>query len=457
MNLKEIRISKGLNQLTASKIIGVPLRTYKRYEMDEKLQSSFKYQQMCSVLEQYNKVRKMVGNKKRLNIAVVGIGYVGLSLAILLANDNDVLITDVVKDKVDDINNGISPIDDREIVDNFAKRRLNLSACLSAPEAYINKDIVLIAVPTDFDLGKKSFNVENVISTIKMIDKVNQHALIVIKSTVPIGFTKTMKNMFPHLQIIFVPEFLREGQSISDNLHPSRIIIGADIINKRVRDFASILERISENYVKAIYMHSDEAEAVKLFSNAYLAMRVAFFNELDSYAKSRNLNTSRIIKGVSKDNRIGDYYNNPSFGYGGYCLPKDSEQLQNSFVDIPNNNIIKAIVESNQTRKEFIVEDVINEAMKISNKEKKDIVIGIYSLAMKKGSNNHRSSSSVDIMNLLLSQGIKVIVYDKNFKDSVDDLDKFKKESDLIITNRYQSSLMDVKEKLYTRDIYFRD
>ena len=457
MNLKETRISKGLNQENAAKILGVPLRTYKRYETETKYQNSFKYQQFINLLNEINKTRNSKSYKSSLHITVAGIGYVGLSLATLLSFDNDVTITDIVDEKIKLVNKKKSPFIDDDISRYLEKKELSLKAIHSDEEAYRNSDVVIIATPTDFDPNTGSFNTESVASVIDMVNSVNKKALVVIKSTVPIGFTQSMREKYQKLEIIFSPEFLREGKALHDNLYPSRIIIGAERVTNKVKQFASLLESHARNFNKAMFMSSKEAEAVKLFSNAYLAMRVAYFNELDSYAKNKGLDSEQIIKGVSRDSRIGDYYNNPSFGYGGYCLPKDSEQLQNSFVDIPNNNIIKAIVESNQTRKEFIANDVIEEAQRKSGKDIKDITIGIYSLAMKAGSDNYRSSSSVDIMNLLTQRGINVIIYDKKYDNSVKSLDEFKDKADLIITNRFSEELNAVKEKLYTRDIYSRD
>lgn len=458
MTIKELRIAKGINQETAAKIVEIPLRTYKRYENDESYQNTFKYEQIFNILSNFKKgkICKRVP-KNSLKIAVAGIGYVGLSLAVLLSQNNEVTITDIVQDKIDLVNNKKSPFADKEINLFLKEKKLHLSATYGNEDAYKNKDIIIVATPTDFNPNANSFNTDSVENAINIINKVNPSALVVIKSTIPIGFTSNMKEKYPNLSIIFSPEFLREGKALYDNLYPSRIIIGADKITNKVKQFASLLERNALNYNKAIYMTSSEAEAVKLFSNAYLAMRVAYFNELDSYAKSNGLDTAQIIKGMGRDIRIGDYYNNPSFGYGGYCLPKDSEQLQSSFIDIPNNNLIKAIVDSNQTRKEYIANDIFQETKKRTNKNNADITIGIYSLAMKAGSDNYRSSSSVDIMNLLKEKGLNVIVYDKNYKNSIKDLSEFKEQSDLIITNRFQNELLDVKEKVYTRDIYARD
>ena len=456
MNLKELRVSKGLTQLEVSKITGIPLRTYKRFEVDPNYASSFKYQQAYQIIKE-SKISSNKSKIKSYDIAVAGIGYVGLAVAVLLSQHNKVTITDVIPEKVDLVNKKKSPFVDKDISYYLANKKLNLNACVSSADAYKNKDIVIIATPTNFSAETSSFDTTAVTSVIDIVNQVNKKALIVVKSTIPIGFCGEMSKKYPDLQIIFVPEFLREGQALHDSLYPSRIIIGADKITPIVKGLANILEGSCLSMTKSLFMGSKEAEAVKLFSNAYLAMRVAYFNELDSYAKENDINTFDVIKGMSRDERIGDYYNNPSFGYGGYCLPKDSEQLQSSFIDIPNNNLIKAIVDSNQSRKEYVALDIIKEAMRTSHKSKKDIVIGIYSLAMKAGSDNYRSSSSVDVMNLLKQNGVKVIVFDKNYPGSETDIDVFKNKADLIITNRYNHLLDDVKDKVYTRDIYSRD
>ena len=456
MNLKELRLSKGLTQFSASKLTGIPLRTYKRFETDPSYASSFKHQQAYQIIKN-SIINPTKTNNKTFDIAVAGIGYVGLAVAVLLSQTNNVTISDVIDEKVDLVNQKKSPFADKDISYYLKNKKLHLNARLSKADAYKEKDIVIIATPTNFNAQTNSFDTTAVTSVIDMVNNVNKKALVVVKSTIPIGFCREISKKYEGLHIIFVPEFLREGQALHDSLYPSRIIIGADKVTNIVKDFAHILEGSCLSMTKAIFMGSKEAEAVKLFSNAYLAMRVAYFNELDSYAKENDINTFDVIKGMSRDERIGDYYNNPSFGYGGYCLPKDSEQLQSSFIDIPNNNLIKAIVDSNQTRKEYIALDIIKEAMRISHKRKEEITIGIYSLAMKAGSDNYRSSSSVDVMNLLIEHGVKVIVFDKNFPNSEKDFDVFKDKADLIITNRYHHLLDDVKEKVYTRDIYSRD
>ena len=455
MTLKELRQSKRLNQMDASKLVNVPLRTYKRYENDETYRNSFKYEQIYKLIQNYNQGIVKKERTDGLKITVAGIGYVGLSLAVLFAENNEVIITDILKEKIEMVNNKKTPFADNDVTYYLSHKKLNLVAKENDASSYKNADIVIIATPTDFDASTNSFNTSNVESVISTVYQANKKALVVIKSTIPVGFTCEMNEKYQGLQIIFSPEFLREGNALRDNLYPSRIIIGADKVNSKVKAFASLLEKSAKNLNKAIYMSSSEAEATKLFSNAYLAMRVAYFNELDSYAKNKGLNTANIIKGMGRDPRIGDYYNNPSFGYGGYCLPKDSEQLQSSFIDIPNNNLIKAIVDSNQTRKEFVVEDVIKEAKRISGKN--DVMIGIYSLAMKTGSDNYRSSASVDVMNLLIDKGIKVAVFDNNYDGSEKDFDRFIEKSDLIIANRYSETLRCCVDKLYSRDIYFRD
>ena len=457
MNLKQLRKSKGLSQLEASKIVSIPLRTYKRYETDSNYVGSFKYQTIYAQIKNTNKSNHKNSSVKSLRITVAGIGYVGLSLGTLLSLKHNVVITDINESKIDQVNKRIPPLMDKELDEYFQNKKLNLTAKYSDKDAYKDSDIIIIAVPTDFNPETKTFDTSKVNEIVSLVNEANQKALVVIKSTVPIGYTKQLNQKYPKMSIVFSPEFLREGSAVKDNLYPSRIIVGCDKITQKNTQFGRILEEIALNLNKTIYMSSSEAEAVKLFSNAYLAMRVAYFNELDTYAKEMGLDCSNIIEGVSRDARIGDFYNNPSFGYGGYCLPKDSEQLQSSFIGITNSNLIRAIVDSNQTRKDYIANGIIKEAIQRSGKNVNQITIGIYSLAMKSGSDNHRSSSSVDVMNILKDKGVRVIVYDKTYKDSEKDIDSFKKKSDLIVANRYSSLLNDVKEKLYTRDIYTRD
>lgn len=458
MTLKELRISKGLTQLDASKITSIPLRTYKRIENNGPLANSFKYDNAYKIINQTQ--QKTIRNKTDNNeykIAIAGIGYVGLSMGVLLSQTSQVVMVDVLQSKVDSINKHISPFNDLLINEYLPKKKLNISATTSN-DAYKDADIVIIATPTDFNQKTNRFDTSSVESVIDVVNNLNPKVLIVIKSTVPIGFTDNMKRKYGNkFNIIFSPEFLREGNALYDNLYPSRIIIGCGKNNKKAKEFAHLLEKNALNLNKAIYMSSTEAEAVKLFSNAYLAMRVAYFNELDSYAMANNLNTSNIIKGVCRDSRIGDYYNNPSFGYGGYCLPKDSAQLSSSFVGINNNNIIEAILTSNKTRKELIADEIIRFAVNKTGKYIKDLTIGIYKLSMKTNSDNYRSSSSLDIMNILLDKGIKIIVFDKTYDKSVDSFAEFINKSDIIISNRMHKELSTYKKKVFTRDIYRRD
>lgn len=438
MNLKELRKVKGLSQVEAAELMNIPLRTWKRYENDVDLSNSFKYQQI------YNNLLKIPAKtaqkeQKRLKIAVVGAGYVGLSLASLLSIRNNVIIVDIDKEKVNKINSRECYFKDSYLEKIFKDKSFSLNALCVKDGIYSDMDVVLVATNTDFNNETNSFDMRSVIQTINQVRKENQKCLIVIKSTVPLGFTQSLKDP----NVIFSPEFLREGNAVKDNLFPSRIIIGADQLSNKVKMFYRCLIDISINNKNVIYMTSKEAEAVKLFSNAYLALRVAYFNELDTYAEINDLNSSRIIKGISMDPRIGDYYNNPSFGYGGYCLPKDTAQLENSFLSIPNNNIISAIVKSNQTRKDFI-------ANQIMKKVGKDKTIGIYRLSMKKDSDNYRSSSTLDIVNTLIKNGYKVIIYEPKYSNLT--LDELLKQSDIIVANRMDENLKPVACKVYTRD-----
>ena len=395
MTLKELRNIKGLSQVETSELLGIPLRTYKRYESDSQLSDSFKYQQIYNNLLKIPAKTKQI-EQKPLNITVVGAGYVGLSLAALLSIRNNVTIVDIDETKVNKINNRECYFKDPYLEKMFKDTTFSLMAMCVKDDIYQNSDIVIVATNTDFNSETNSFDMKSVISTIGQVRKENSNCLIVIKSTVPLGFTKSLNDPI----IIFSPEFLREGNAVKDNLFPSRIVIGVDHMSSKVKMFARCLLDISISNKNIIYLSSQEAEAVKLFSNAYLAMRVAYFNELDTYAETNGLNSSKIIKTVSLDPRIGDYYNNPSFGYGGYCLPKDTAQLENSFLSISNNNIIRAIVESNQTRKEYIA----NQIMSMVSKEK---TIGFYRLSMKKDSDNYRNSSSLDIAHYLINKGYK--------------------------------------------------
>lgn len=441
MNLKELRKSKSLTQIDAASICNIPLRTYKRLELDEKYINTPKYKHCFDILKEHVANEKI---KEKYNITIVGAGYVGLALGIMLAEKHHVNFIDVDINKIEKINKHISPIQDKELEKWLKEKELDYCASLINEDIYKNSDYIFISLPTDYDENNKSYKMDIIKSTIKDIRLINKHVPIIIKSTVMVGFCDSLNDN----NIYFCPEFLKEGTALKDSLYPSRIIIGTAKFDSKTKQIAHILKSSIKNNAPTIFMNLKEAEACKLIANTYLAMRVSFFNEIDSFLENNDLDAKKVIEGVSLDPRVGDYYNNPSFGYGGYCLPKDTLVLTNQMNNDINHELVASISKSNESRKRHIVDSIINFAKQRT--DKKGLIIGVYSLNAKEGSDNTRNAAILDVIKLLKERNINVLIYDKE-KISFSD---FIFKSDVIITNRFKEELNVVKDKVYTRDIF---